>query len=117
MKQFEDIQKRMPYAESEDYLKQLIDRTTETAIKKADRPKAQVRSLRTVIAAAAVALLLLAIGLTQFKSDDQQLALVQQQEQELVGTDNGPIDEFLNDLSDDEAQLLAYYDLEEIPEY
>ncbi len=117
MKQFEDIKKRMPYAESEDYLKQLIEQSTETAIRKAARPKAQVRTLRAVIAAAAVAVLLLAIGLTQFKNDDQQMAMVQQNEQELVAADNGPIDDFLDTLSDDEAQLLAYYELDEVPEY
>jgi hypothetical protein len=42
---------------------------------------------------------------------------VQQTEEQLIAADNGPIDDFLNTLSDDEAQLLAYYDIDEIPEY
>lgn len=124
MKQVDDIQKRMPYAESEEYLDQLISKATEKAIEQARQPKTKVRSLHTSIAAAAAALLLVAIGVTQFRSNEEQLATVEQESIMLLADnevateqDLGPIDEFLNGLSDEEAQLLAYYDIEEIPEY
>jgi len=32
-------------------------------------------------------------------------------------TGEGPLDEFLNSLSDEEAAQLQYYEIEEIPEY
>lgn len=108
---FDDIQKRMPYAESEDYLEQLIEKSTEQAILQAKKPKATVRMLRPLMSAAAVVVLLLAIGLTQFRSYEEPVAEVQ------VEQDLGPIDEFLNHLTDDEAQLLAYYEIEDFPEY
>lgn len=126
MKQFDDMQKRMPYAESKDYLDRLIEQSTEKAIRQATQPKAEVRQLRPLLAVAAAVALLLAIGITQFRSHDEQM-LAMQQEQETLGllADNsqeegqerGPIDDFLSNLTDDEAQLLAYYEWEDVPEY
>ena len=111
MKQFDETQKRMPYAESKDYLDSLIERATEQAIRQPAKPKTVVHHLRPLLAAASVVLLLVALGVTMFDfsgwgRDDQYVA-----------QDLGPIDEFLNSLTDDEVQLLAYYDMDEFPEY
>lgn len=111
MKEFENIQKHLPYTESEDYVNKLIERTTELAIQQ--KPKARVIPLRTYIASAAAAALLL-IGIGTFYMNDHQatadIALAQVDEE-------SPLDEFLGNLSDEEAQLLAYYNIEDIPEY
>jgi hypothetical protein len=117
MKQFEDIKKQMPYAESEDYLEKLIASSTENAIARAKQPKAKVVSMRVIASIAASIAFLVTVGLLYMKVPERQIALVQQTEEQLIAADNGPIDDFLNTLSDDEAQLLAYYDIDEIPEY
>ena len=127
MKQFEDIQKRMPYAESKDYLNRLIEQSTEQAILQAGKPKARVRTLRPLItSAAAAAILLLIIAVTQLRPASDQLAEAElPQDTITLAADNalladasdGPIDEFLNTLTDDEAQQLSYYEIEEEPEY
>ncbi len=124
MKQFEDIQKKMPYAESEDYLDRLVQKATEEAIRKGKQPATKMRSIYTVVATAAAVLLLFTVGITQFRSHDDQIATIQQETSTLIADNSsvsteepGPIDEFLNNLSDEEAQLLAYYEMEDIPEY
>lgn len=111
MKDFENIGKRMPYAESDDYVSQLVERTTEKALRQQGRAK--TISLRVRLLAAAVVLLLAGIGIAYYNKVTTPLP-----PKTLVAENTtGPIDDFLNSLSDEDAQLLAYYDIEEIPEY
>ncbi len=124
MKEFEEIQKRMPYAESEDYLDNLVTSATEKAIRQGQTSKAKVRPLYSALAAAAAALLLVTIGVTQFRSSDEQIAIAEQESLTLLAEnttesaeDRGPIDDFLYSLSDEEVQMLAYYEMVDIPEY
>ncbi len=99
----------MPYAESEDYLNRLISQATEQAISQGQQSK--TRPLRTWIAAAAAALVLIAgLTITYFHQDNAEEQVAEQ-------TTTGPIDQFLDNLTDDEAQQLAYYEIEDIPEY
>lgn len=118
MKEFESIGKKMPYTESEDNLNSLIERATEQAIEKRRKAKAVSlwpainRHVRLAVTSAAAILLLVAgIGYSLINTE-QQLTGTMAQTEEV-----GPIDEFLDGISDDEAQFLAYYDLEDIPEY
>ena len=127
MKQFEDIKKQMPYSESQNYLDRLIEQSTEKAISQGRKPKAKVFSLRPVVTAAAAAIvLLLVVGITQFRNQSDSLADAQSAEDTLAlaadshllaDATTGPIDDFLNSLTDDEAQLLTSFEIEEIPEY
>lgn len=110
---FDDIGKKMPYQESETYLNNLIDRVTEVAISK-QHAVGQVswrkRHKHMMIAsAAAVALLVIGIATTMLNSPGTAPATAM--------TANGPLDEFLNTLSNEEAAQLPYYEIEEIPEY
>ncbi len=110
MKNFENIGKRMPYAEEKDYVKQLIDHATETALHQ--QPKAKTLSLRAkwMAAAAAVLVLLTGAGITyHFHATEATQPVVAE-------NIPGPIDDFLDSLSDEDVQLLAYYEIEEIPE-
>jgi len=124
MKEFENIQKRMPYSESEEYLDKLVEKATEKAIRQGKTTKPQIRRIYTVMAAAAAVLLLMTIGVMQFHTHEEQLAMVQQESTSLMADnstttaeDPGPIDDFLNGLSDEEVQMLAYYEMDDIPEY
>jgi hypothetical protein len=97
----------MPFAESDDYVRQLVESTTEKALQ---QPMAKVHSLRIVLAAAAAIVLLIAgIGITYYNKVIAEAQLTAQQTE-------SPMEQFLNGLTDEEVQLLAYYEIEEIPE-
>lgn len=109
MKEFETIGKKMPYQESSEYLNQLIERTTETAIRQSQRPKDVMRPLLRYVAAAAVVALFVFVGFSLWSPTmEQQVAQSEM---------SSPVDDFLNNISDEDVQLLAYYDIDDIPEY
>ena len=110
MKQFETIGKKMPYSEQEQYLDELISRSTETAIRQAPRRSTGIRRMRYSIAAALA--LLVAVGTTLLMTPSAPAPATAQSANNL-----SPIDQFLSNISDEEAQMLAYYDIEDIPEY
>lgn len=110
MKEFSDeIGKKMPYNESEEYLDSLIDRATEQAIKQHAGDRGSHRWMVMAASAAAVALLLISIGVTVMNYESRQSAVTLQAE--------GPIDEFLSSLTDEEVAQLPFIEIEEIPEY
>ena len=104
-----DMEKRLPYQESEEYLIVLIDKKTENAIMLHRKAKSRKRWSMMTASAAAVALLLIGFGVKlMFEKDKQPIVTL---------SGDGPLDEFLNALSDEEAAQLLYYEIEEIPEY
>ena len=104
-----DIGKKLPYEESEEYLDGLIGRATEGAIKRQAAMRAKSRWGKMMTSAAAVALIVVGIGTAVWK--------VQQQQAVTTMASESPIDEFLNTLTDEEVAQLPYYEIEEIPEY
>lgn len=106
---FNDIGKRLPYEENEDYLNKLIEEMTERAIQQQSRSKRFTRLAIMITSAAAVVLLIVGIGISVFNTSNKADYTVLSSE--------GPIDEFLNSLSDEEVAQLPYYEIEEIPEY
>ena len=109
MKEFSDeIGKKMPYNESEEYLDSLIDRAIEQAIKQHAGDRGSHRWMVMAASAAAVALLLISIGVTVMNYESRQTVTLQSE---------GPIDEFLSSLTDEEVAQLPYIEIEEIPEY
>ncbi len=110
MKDFENIGKRMPYQEGEDYVSKLVEQATEAALQQ--QPKARTVSLgaKWMAAAAAVILLIAGVSITYHNSMTEEQPLAAEEA-------TGPIDVFLNNLTDEDAQLLAYYEIEEIPEF
>ena len=109
MKDFiNDIGKKMPYEESEEYLDGLITRATEGAIKHqaAMQVKSHWRKIR--LSAAAAVLIVVGIGTAVWKVQQQTVATM---------ASESPLDEFLISLTDEEVAQLPYYEIEEIPEY
>lgn len=104
-----DIGKKMPYSESQEYLDGLIDRTTDQAIKQHIVASSKRRWGVMAASAAAVALLLVSIGLTVMNNESQRPSVSFQAQ--------SPIDEFLGSLTDEEVAQLPYIEIEEIPEY
>ena len=105
---FNDIEKRMPYRESEEYLNDLIDKSTEKAIQHHSVATRNWRRRLMAASAAAVTLLILGVGVALFNGREAQPVPM---------GDQGPLDEFLSTLSDEEAAQLPFYEMEEIPEY
>jgi len=103
MNDFETIGKRLPYAESKDYVEQLVEKTTEQAIGRESHVKAKVRPLHLWMAAAAVALLLVVVGVTQYR-------VAEGAQQDLVAQKADSFNDSLEESGDDEL-LLAYNNL------
>ncbi|MGN0189664.1 MAG: hypothetical protein ACI395_09140 [Candidatus Cryptobacteroides sp.] len=101
MKEFEDIRTSLPYAESREYVKGLVERCAENAVSTARKRKVSTRKWTFTlggIAAAAALMVLLAIPMRDISG-------------------NGPIDSFLASITDEEAALIVDWQIDEIPEY
>lgn len=94
---------KMPYHESEQYLDELIERSTKAAMQK------RMPILRYATIAAAVILLWNIIPAPDFGMTCQN-SIAQADK-------TGPIDKFISSLTDEEAEQIICYDIEEIPEY
>lgn len=110
MNEFDNIGKKLPYNESETYLDNLINEATENAVKHHNLTKRKKRWNMIAISAAASALLIIGIGTTLLHKQNKATA-------DMTLNSEGPIDEFLNNLTDEEVAILTDYELEEIPEY
>ena len=72
MKEFQNIDKRMPYTEREDYVEQLISQTTERTISLSKRRTTTLRKYRITAIAAAVTALLVIAGLSVVNTPAEQ---------------------------------------------
>ena len=106
MEKFENIGKKMPYAESQEYLDNLIANVTETAIEKGNSGRTQRILWPAVsIAAAAAVLLFVFIGRNAEKPEPS-IQIAQNTE--------SPMDDFLAGISDEDLMQLTGYEMEEI---
>lgn len=101
------IGKKLPYQESEEYLDKLVDSSVEQALGQAGTRKP--RRAAWMLATAASVLLAIGIGMVITGNVAHHDAVVVQ--------GDGPFDEFLNSLTDEEVAMLPCYEIEEIPEY
>lgn len=104
-----EIGKKLPYKESDEYLDRLIAQATEGALQRqtATRHKRHWRMVMT--SAAAVAMIVIGVGAVVWNG-------FQEQDKSTMPV-KSPIDEFLSTLTDEEVAQLPYYEIEEIPEY
>ncbi len=107
MKEFQNIEKKMPFAEDKDYINNLISKSTEVAI---NQGKDYRKSFKMWIASAAASIVILTgIGITYFHSTTSADITAE--------NTSSPIEQFLNNITDEEVQMIAYYEIEDIPEY
>lgn len=98
---------KMPYHESEQYLDELIERSTKAAMQK----RMPILRYATIAATIAAAVILL---WNIIPAPDSGMTC----QNSIVQADKtGPIDKFISSLTDEEAEQIICYDLEEIPEY
>lgn len=107
---------KMPYVESQDYLDRLIASARDNAIKQTALSKLygkpihlSKRWISTAVASAAVLVILLIGTWKYFGVHSSHLTANTVVE--------SPLDIFLEQLSEEEAYQLTYYEIEEIPEY
>lgn len=109
MKQtFEDMKIQTPYKESEEYLDSLIQRATDKAIS-AKKENQSSHAKYYAAAAAVIAVMTSAAVLWTTHSSPENIIAMSQ--------DVSPVDEFLDNLSDDDVQMIALYEVEDIPDY
>ena len=109
--------RRESFAETPEYVDRLIRRCTEKAVLEG-RCRRQRTLLRRRIVAAAAAVILIAgplilWGLKHTAPDATALQTTMTE----TAAGNGPVEEYLARISDEEAQLLIVYEIEDVPEY
>ena len=109
MNEFEHTSKKMPYVESEDYLDEMIANATEKAIE-SRKGKQGISPFRKAayVAIAVAASMLLVVAWTWLKPQPEPL---------VAELGDSPVEKFLDGLTDEEVQMLDYYEIENIPEY
>ncbi len=110
MKDFENIGKRMPYTEDRNYVSNLISQAAEAALQQQSKAKTVSLKYKWMATAAAVLVLLAGAGVTYHLQTSEAVQPV------VAESMPSPVDDFLDSLSDEDVQLLAYYEIEEIPE-
>ncbi|MBQ3636220.1 MAG: hypothetical protein II951_11485 [Bacteroidales bacterium] len=100
---YDNVGRRLPFSETDEYLDNLISRSTEAAI---DAPRKSSPTWYTAAVAASLALII-ATGFyfLSFQSPDVYVA------------EADSVEDFLYSLSDEDVSLLAFSDYDEIPEY
>lgn len=102
MKEFGEINTKLPYKESESYVDTLVEQSVETARQhgRTERKIGLVYYLTSIAAAAAIA-----------------LAVIIPYSRKTVQAADSPIDMFLASITDSEAAMIVDWPIEDIPEY
>ena len=108
---FNNVGKRLPYHERDEYIDELIDRSVQRALDRPQVPRVNHLGRKRMIWASIAAIALFAIGI------QVMLNYHDPQQPQAVMADEAPIDQFLNSISDEEAAQLQCFEIEEIPEY
>lgn len=104
-----DLKKyKMPYRESKEYVDNIVERATEKAISRQRSAKTHI--LYKYITAAAVTVILAGSAIIYYNHTNFSKELIAE-------NSTSPVDDFLNSITDEEIQMLPYYEVEEIPEY
>lgn len=101
-----------PFSEPDGYVDGLISRATEHALQQGGSDAKPVRGRSLRLAIASVAAMLVMIASFTYVARHPQAA-----PEAPTSPSQHPLDDFLNSLSDREAQQLPYYYIEEIPAY
>lgn len=123
---FKKIGTRLPYNESDEYISSLVNRCADKALQ--SRPqKIRHTAIRRIWLSAASVAAVVAIALTatiyiigtpahvshNTDTSAQQLSACNIESIEK----SAPLNEVINEMSDDQLAIVAYYDTDDIPEY
>ncbi|MDO4972369.1 MAG: hypothetical protein Q4E41_09795 [Bacteroidales bacterium] len=105
-----DTKTNMPFDEKDDYVKSLLEKATDNALKHKSQPKKakQRPTLFFKIAAAACVAIAVAMAGMHFLNSKNE---------NVVTTSQSPLDNYLSKISDQEASDLFCYEVEGVAEY
>lgn len=104
MKPFDDINTSLPYTESEEYVERLVEKCSREALRK-PKGKTDRHYMRPwVYGAVSIAAAAIVMAVFIWKPDNSNPA-------------SSPIDSFLSGLTQEEIQMISFWNVDEIPEY
>ena len=110
-----DNKKKMPFPETEQYVSDLIAEKTEIAIMESKHESKREyyakMSVKTLVGIAASVLFVLTICWNDLMPETETMS------QQTESVSKSPLDNFLANISDHEAQNIECYDIDDIPEY
>ncbi|MBQ6963780.1 MAG: hypothetical protein IJP79_08765 [Paludibacteraceae bacterium] len=124
----QDMTYKTPYAESEEYVDALVKSATEKAIAQGKEKKGKKRIILTLTSiGAAAACIAIALNMSHVMDNGKWIkeksgkniakASISKAVNETNTSDSGPLDDFMAKATDEEKTMIAYYELDEIPEY
>ena len=128
MKKQDTKYQNAPYKENDEYVNALVKSATEKAIAQGKGKKGKKRIILTVTSIGAAAACLIAvintgrimenrIGTKDNAGKNIAKASISKAVNETNTSDSGPLDDFIAKATDEEKTMIAYYELDEIPEY
>lgn len=103
------------FSEPDEYVDDLVSHATERAIK--NRPiEERRRRMRRMGAWGAATGVVIMILETPILSPESEVDMMEAETDAALASAS-PLDDFLSGVPDDETQYIAYYDIDEIPEY
>lgn len=102
---WEELNKRMPFHEDKDYVKGLIEKSTDRAVAMGSSPARHIPLRRVAMVAAASVALLFVVTLVYKNLETEKPIMAKAREM-------NPLDLFLNSISDEEAKQIEYYEVE-----
>lgn len=105
-----DSKINMPFNEKDDYVKSLLEKATDNALKHQSQPKKAKQRPTLFFKIAAAACVAIAVAMAG-------MHLLNSKTENVVATSQSPLDNYLSELSDQEASELFCYEVEGIAEY
>ena len=124
----QDMTYKTPYTESDEYVDALVKSATEKAIAQGKGKKGKKRIILTLTSiGAAAACIAIALNMSHVTDNGKWIkeksgqniakASISKAVNETNTSDSGPLDDFMAKATDEEKTMIAYYELDEIPEY
>ncbi len=128
MKKQDTKYQNAPYKENDEYVDTLVRKATENAITKGKERKDKKRIILTLTSiGAAAACIAIALNMSHVtdsgkwikEKSGQNIAKANTVKTKEASTNRstGPLDKFMAKATDEEKTMIAYYELDEIPEY
>ena len=128
MKKQDTKYQNAPYKENDEYVDTLVRKATENAITKGKERKGKKRIILTLTSiGAAAACIAIALNMSHVTDSGKWTkenagkniakASISKAVNETNTSDSGPLDDFMAKATDEEKTMIAYYELDEIPEY
>lgn len=105
-----DTKTNMPFDEKDDYVKSLLVKATDNALKHQSQPKKAKQRPSLIFKIAAAACVAIAVAMAG-------LHFLNTKTEDVVATSQSPLDNYLSKISDQEASELFCYEVEGVAEY